>query len=118
MPAVIRLLSLLFALLFAAGAVLAQPQPAEAAEEEDEEPAHGAPVAPAPRDKLPALELTESILYELLLAEIALDRGSAGLAAQTYAELAQRTKDPRIARRAIEVAGAARTPQYALEAAR
>jgi tetratricopeptide (TPR) repeat protein len=115
MPAVIRLLSLLLALLFA-GAALAQPQPAED-DEEDEETPHAAQAAPAPRN-LPPQELTEPILYELLLAEIALKRGSEGLAAQIYAELARKTKDPRIARRAVEVASFARTPQYALESAR
>jgi len=119
MPAVIRLFSLLLALLFAASAVLAQAQPADDPDDDDEEEApQVAPAPPAPRAKLPAIELTEPILYELLFAEIALQRGSAGLAAQTYAELAQRTKDPRIARRAVEVANFARTPQYALEAAR
>lgn len=119
MPAVIRLYSLLLALLFAAGAALAQAQPAEDPDDDDEEDApQVAPAPPAPSAKLPALELTEPILYELLFAEIALQRGSAGLAAQTYAELAQSTKDPRIARRAVEVANFARTPQYALEAAR
>ncbi len=117
MPAVIRLLSLLLALLFAAGAAFAQPQPAED-DEDDEEVPHAAPAAPEPRANLPVLELTEPILYELLLAEIALQRDSAGLAAQTYADLARRTKDPRIARRAVEVANFARTPQFALEAAR
>jgi tetratricopeptide (TPR) repeat protein len=114
MPAVIRLLSLLPAVLFA-GAALAQPQPADNAEEE--ETPHAAPAEPTPRN-LPPQELTEPILYELLLAEIALKRGSEGLAAQVYAELARKTKDPRIARRAVEVASFARTPQYALESAR
>jgi Flp pilus assembly protein TadD len=119
MPVVMRLLSLLLSLLLAAGAALAQPQPADDDEEEEEQEAtQGAPAAPAPRAKLPEQELTEPILYELLLAEIAFKRGSAGLAAQMYAELAQKTKDPRIARRAVEVAAAARTPQYALESAR
>jgi tetratricopeptide (TPR) repeat protein len=117
MPAVIRLLSLLLALLLG-GAALAQPRPAGDDEEEEEETTQAAPAAPAPRAKLPELELSEAILYELLLAEIALKRGSEGLAAQTYAELARKTKDPRIARRAVEVANMARTPQYALEAAR
>jgi tetratricopeptide (TPR) repeat protein len=116
MPAVTRLLSLLLALLLA-GAALAQPQPADDDEDEDEEPALQAPPPPPPAN-LPPQELTEPILYELLLAEIALKRGSEGLAAQTYAELARKTKDPRIARRAVEVANFARTPQYALEAAR
>jgi tetratricopeptide (TPR) repeat protein len=116
MPAVIRLLSLLLALLLA-GAALAQPRPADEDEDEEETP-HAAPAPPAPLANLPDLELTEPILYELLLAEIALKRGSEGLAAQIYAELARKTRDPRIARRAIEVANFARTPQYALESAR
>ncbi|MGH8721504.1 MAG: tetratricopeptide repeat protein, partial [Burkholderiales bacterium] len=67
---------------------------------------------------LPEQELTEPLLYEMLLAEIALQRGNPALAAQTYAELAERTRDPRVARRAVEVAGLARTPQFALAAAR
>lgn len=117
MPAVIRLLSLLLALLVA-GAALSQPQPADDDDEEEEETTQGAPAAAGPQARLPEQELTEPVLYELLLAEIALQRGSSGLAAQTYAELARRTKDPRIARRAVEVANFARTPQYALEGAR
>jgi len=118
MSAVMRRFSLLLALLFAAAAALAQAQTAEDPDDEDEEPPHAASAAPEPQAKLPALELTEPILYELLLAEIALQRGRAALAAQTYVELARLTKDPRIARRAVEVANFARTPQYALEAAR
>jgi tetratricopeptide (TPR) repeat protein len=117
MPAGMRLISLLLALFLAAGAALAQPRPAED-EEEDEESAHAAQSAPAPSANLPAQELTEPVLYELLLAEIALKRGSEGLAAQIYAELARKTKDPRIARRAVEAATLARTPQFALESAR
>ena len=117
MPAGIRLFSLLLALLLAAGAALAQPQTAEE-DDEDEESPHAAQPAPAPSANLPAQELTEPVLYELLLAEIALKRGSEGLAAQIYAELARKTKDPRIARRAVEAATLARTPQFALEAAR
>lgn len=67
---------------------------------------------------LPEQELTEPLLYEMLLAEIALQRGDRALAAKTYADLAERTRDPRIARRAVEVANQARTPQLALQAAR
>jgi tetratricopeptide (TPR) repeat protein len=63
-------------------------------------------------------ELSEPMLYEFLLGEIALQRGDAGLAAQTYVDLAKRTRDPRIARRAVEVANQARMPDLALEAAR
>jgi tetratricopeptide (TPR) repeat protein len=61
-------------------------------------------------------ELSEPTLYEFLLGEIALQRGDAGLAAQTYFDLAKRTRDPRIARRAVEVANHARMPDLALQA--
>jgi tetratricopeptide (TPR) repeat protein len=63
-------------------------------------------------------ELNEPTLYEFLLGEIALQRGDAGLAAQTYLDLAKRTRDPRIARRAVEVANHARLPDLALQAAK
>jgi len=62
--------------------------------------------------------LDEATLYELLVGEIALQRGDAALAAQTYAELARTTRDPRIIRRAIEVANFAHQPDLALEAAK
>jgi tetratricopeptide (TPR) repeat protein len=64
------------------------------------------------------LELDESNLYDLLIGEIALQRDDAALAAQTYLEVARRTRDPRVARRAIEVANFARLPEIALEAAK
>jgi tetratricopeptide (TPR) repeat protein len=56
-------------------------------------------------------------VYEVLLAEIALQRGGAELAVQAYADLALRTRDPRIMERAIEVAGFARRFDVALEIA-
>lgn len=74
--------------------------------------------APAPQANLPNQELTEALLYEYLLAEIAGQRGSVGLSAQAYADLARRTRDPRIAKRATEVALYARMPGAAIEAAR
>ncbi len=70
-------------------------------------------VAPA----LPPQDLTETVLYEFLLAEIATQRGNVGLAAQAYVDLAKRTRDPRIARRATEVAMYARMTNAAIEAA-
>ncbi|HEY5637596.1 MAG TPA: tetratricopeptide repeat protein [Burkholderiales bacterium] len=66
---------------------------------------------------LPAQDLTGSMLYEFLLGEIAGQRGEPELAAQTYLALARRTRDPRVARRAMELAGAARMQALALEAA-
>jgi predicted Zn-dependent protease len=65
-----------------------------------------------------AKELNEPTLYELLLGEIALQRGDNALAAKTYLELARRTGDARVARRAVEVATQAKLPELALEAAK
>ncbi|HEU4645100.1 MAG TPA: tetratricopeptide repeat protein [Burkholderiales bacterium] len=110
MPAVSRLFSALLALPLAACVALAQ-QPAEPVAEA-QAPSTDSAAA------LPAQELTEELLYELLVGEVALQRGDAALAAQTYVELARRTRDPRIARRAVEVANFGRMPQFALEAAR
>lgn len=92
------------------------------------EPAsQAAPLAPAvsPQEaasdaaaNLPKLELTPQLLYRLLMAEIAAPRGSVALAAGTYLDLAKSTRDPRIAKRAAEIALYARQPDVALEAAR
>lgn len=67
---------------------------------------------------LPNVELTDQILYEFLLAEIAGQRGNPALSAQAYVDLARRTRDPRVARRATEVSRAARQPAAAVESAR
>jgi len=74
--------------------------------------------APAAKVELPRQALTEAVLYEYLLAEIAGQRGALGLSAQAYADLAKRTRDPRIAKRATEVAVYARMPNAAIDAAK
>src|SRR5579864_7835259 len=73
---------------------------------------------PEARSDLPKQELTENILYEYLLAEIAGQRGNVGLAAQAYVDLAKRTRDPRIARRATEIALYARMNNAAIDSAK
>jgi tetratricopeptide (TPR) repeat protein len=73
---------------------------------------------PETRPDLPKQELTENILYEFLLAEIAGQRGNVGLAAQAYVDLAKRTRDPRIARRATEIALYARMNNAAIDSAK
>ena len=80
-----------------------------------------APDAPAQAkagDRLPKQELTGQILYQFLLAEIAAQRGQFGLSAGAYLDLAQSTRDPRIVRRAAEIAFHARQYDSALEASR
>lgn len=57
-------------------------------------------------------------VFQVLLAEIALQRGDLELASQAYANLALRTRDPKVMERTIEVAGYARRFDLALETAR
>lgn len=75
-------------------------------------------VPPAGGDSLPSVDLTPGLLYELLAAEIAGQRGAATVALAKYLELAQRTRDPRIARRAAEIAFFEKDNVRALEATR
>lgn len=80
----------------------------------------GAPSA-APRDSeaaLPAVELSAQLVYQLLAAEIAAQRGENGTAAATYLSMARRVRDYRLARRATELALAERSLERALPAAR
>jgi tetratricopeptide (TPR) repeat protein len=72
---------------------------------------------PAQPRVLPNHELNQGILFKLLLAEIALQRGQVNVAVQSLLEVARETKDPRIAQRATEVAWNARFIRVALETA-
>ena len=88
------------------------------ADPDDEDDAPPPSSSTQPGDTLPPNALSPEILYRFLVAEVALQRGGAGLAAQTFVELARQTRDPRIARRAVEVANLARMRDLALEGAR
>jgi tetratricopeptide (TPR) repeat protein len=66
---------------------------------------------------LPAMELSESILFKITLAEIAAQRGQPHVAVPAFLEVARETRDPRVARRATEIAWNARFLPAALEAA-
>jgi len=75
--------------------------------------------APAPVPMPPARQgLTPQIMYQLLLGEIASQRGNLKLSAEVYADLVTRTRDARVAQRATELALHARQPQLALRNAR
>jgi Flp pilus assembly protein TadD len=72
---------------------------------------------PAPRTPpLPEVELTRQITYQLLLGEVAAQRGELGVSAAAYLDLAQSTRDPRIAKRASEIAAFSRQNEVALQA--
>jgi len=68
---------------------------------------------------LPSLSRAQSAgegVFEVLASEIALQRGEAGLAYNTYMEMARQYKDPRLAQRAMEIAITAGSPDLALQA--
>ncbi len=66
---------------------------------------------------LPDTPLTSQIVFQVLAAEIALQRDEPAPAYQTYLALARDTHDPRMAQRATEIALAAQSPSDALNAA-
>jgi Flp pilus assembly protein TadD len=116
-----RILALLAALLFAVATAQAQSlNDLDEGDDDDDEPppVQAAVTPPKPKPNYPAQDLSGPMLYEFLLGEIAAQRGSPGLAAQTYVDLARKTRDPRVAQRAVQVANYARMPNLALEAAR
>lgn len=53
---------------------------------------------------LPNVALDDHMLFEFLLGDIAVQRGRPELAAQAYLDLAKTTRDPRVARRAAQLA--------------
>lgn len=69
-------------------------------------------------DPLPAVALTEDLMYKLLITEIAQQRGDWQTAFTTALGLAQQTRDARIARRAAEIALSAKQADEALAAVR
>lgn len=81
------------------GACAQAPQRAEPAQSAPQ-PAPQAEVAPV----LPDVELSDELLYEFLLTEIANQRGHKALAVEASADLVRRTRDPRMARRAAQLA--------------
>jgi len=113
-------------LAFSLALALTFPAPGDAFTREKSGPqadvraAHRAALAPATQqagENNPG-ELSGRILYQVLLAEMALQRDRADLASQSYYDLAMRTKDPGIIARAVEIAGHVRQTDRALELVR
>ena len=104
---------LLALLLVLSGACAWAQTPAPAAA-----PAAALPAPGSEERKLPAQDLTGQILYQFLLAEIAAQRGQYALSASAFLDLANSTRDPRIVRRAAEVAFHSRQYDVALDAVR
>ncbi|MFN7086628.1 MAG: tetratricopeptide repeat protein [Burkholderiales bacterium] len=112
------------------GACAQLPAPAPAAEDDQRpaQPRARPQSAPQPRavtvklpprkPPLPKQELTDQVMFKLMLAEIAAQRGQPQVAVSAYLDLARETRDPRVAQRATELAWNARFTSAALEAAR
>lgn len=84
-------------------------------------PAHAAPggrTTAATNEPLPSQELTADVLFLILLGEIAGSRGDLPISAEAYLHAARQTQDPRIARRATEIALVSRDMDTAALAAR
>jgi tetratricopeptide (TPR) repeat protein len=75
------------------------------------------PALPEEKKDLPDVPLSSQIVFQVLAAEIALQRDQPAPAYQTYLALARDTHDPRMAQRAAEIALAAQSPSDALAAA-
>lgn len=78
--------------------------------------------APEPRVEiapvLPNVELSRELIYEFLLTEIADQRGHKALAVEASADLTRKTRDPRLARRAAQLASESGQMDKAVEAFR
>jgi tetratricopeptide (TPR) repeat protein len=62
--------------------------------------------------------LSGALLYQLMAAEVAAQRGDLATAYSVYLKLARETRDPRLARRAVELSLQARALAESLEASR
>lgn len=83
---------------------------------------NGADSAPTPAtaergDRIPNVQLSSALMFQLMAAEVAVQRGELGSAFGVYMKLARETRDPRLARRAAELALQGRAVAQGLEAA-
>ena len=116
-----RLILLVFPLLAACAhapqqqALVASPFQVASADA-DADKAHLEQIVEPPRLDLPNVALTDRLLYEFLLGDIASQRGRPELAAQAYLDLAKTTRDPRVARRAAQLTFEAHQYDQSVEA--
>lgn len=100
----------------AGGDAATRPPAASAADATPQNASARATAEPA-ADALPQVDLTPQLMFQLLASEIAAQRGEVGSAAATYLSMARQTRDPRLARRATELALVERSLDHALPAA-
>lgn len=99
----------------------AQQQVIAAPEQREAAPPAGDQARPADVETeaaLPLVPLTDDLLFKFLVSEIAGQRGMLSLAKEGYLDLARKTRDPRLIRRATEIALYSRDQEAALELSR
>ena len=99
-----------------------KPEQAQEPSQAPAAPAQDAQQAPADSPTLAAPRKTEtlspSLLYQVLLGELAGQRGDMDVSAAAYLEAARNSEDPRVAERALKIAVFGKHQDMALEAAR
>ncbi|GAB3259378.1 tetratricopeptide repeat protein [Chitinimonas naiadis] len=111
---------LIAALLSACATPVTQPAPPvdQAAADEAAATAAADAATAAAEEKYPKQALSPELLFGFLLGDVAAARGEKVLAADTWLELARRTRDPRAAQRAVETSFSAGKVDDALMATR
>lgn len=109
----IGIIAPLLGLMLAGCSTLGGKQPTE-----PETSAKAAVEVKAPEIQLPDIALTPELLYKLVAAEIAGNRGQLDIAVQYYVDAALQTRDPRIIERATRIAMFANDFDAALATAR
>jgi tetratricopeptide (TPR) repeat protein len=105
--------------LLAAAAILgcATPRPAAPPAPPTAPPTAATVAAKPPGEAIPEVPITSALMYQLMAAELAAQQGELGAAYAIYLKLARETRDPRLARRATEIALQGRALGQSVEAA-
>ena len=74
--------------------------------------------SPPPPATVPTSSLSADVMYKILVAEVAIQRGHYDLAIKNYLELGEAKHDPRLLERAARIAVYAHDDKHALEAAK
>jgi tetratricopeptide (TPR) repeat protein len=116
---VLRCFAVLLSVLFV-GACVSVPQDAISTTDQTVDPQTTVQEIPEPErvlPKRPEIELTEDLMFKVLVAEIAGQRGKIDVAVENYLDLARTTRDPVVIERATRIAIYARDNDAAYEAA-
>ena len=111
------LTGLLLVLFISACASVPQDSSPELASAEPQTTVQETPETEQKSPERPNIELTEDILFKVMLAEIAGQRGKLKIAVENYLDLARTTRDPVVVERATRIAMYARNNDAAYEAA-